>query len=76
MHLESYDPAEEARALGLDRLPHPLNFADLASTLREHYPAELASSGVRGRVLLSLDLDSSGSSRPSAPEPSPLGLLT
>ncbi len=60
MQFESYDPAEEARALGIDRLPHPLNFADLASTLREHYPAELASSGVRGRVLLSLDLDSSG----------------
>jgi outer membrane biosynthesis protein TonB len=60
MHFEAYDPAEEARALGLDRLPHPLNFADLASALREHYPAELAGSGIRGRVLLSLDLNASG----------------
>jgi outer membrane biosynthesis protein TonB len=60
MQFESYDPAEEARALGLDRLPHPLNFADLASALREHYPAELAGSGIRGRVLLSLDLNALG----------------
>ena len=70
MHFERYNPDAEARRLGLDHLPYPLNFADLVSALRVHYPAELADSGVRGRVLLSLDLDASGAvTRARAVEP-------
>ena len=70
MQFERYDPSEGARRLGLDHLPHPLNVADLTSSLREHYPAELAGSGVQGPVLLSLDLDASGAvTRARAVEP-------
>lgn len=60
MRYEPFDPAAAARALGLSRLPYPLNPHDLRRSLPQHYPAELAGSGIRGAVLLSLDLDAQG----------------
>ena len=61
MPYEPFDRDAYAQSLGLTRLPHPLNPQDLMTSLRNHYPTVLMDRGVTGRVLLSLELDASGS---------------
>lgn len=60
MRHEPFDDAGLARALGVSRLPRPVNVREFARSLPRHYPDELAGSGVRGAVLLSLDVDERG----------------
>lgn len=54
------DAGGDGRFSGVDRLPRPLNMGEFTLAVREHCPEDLAVSGARGAVLLSIDVDEVG----------------